>query len=226
MFAMIGILMALRHRDVNGGRGQVVDASILEGCFAMLESVVPEYDKLGVVREPGGTALANNAPSNLYRSRDDRWIVIGANSQNLWERLCKAIEREDLLEDERFADHQGRADHSDELDEIIGAWAAERDAAEIDSVLNEAGVVCSPVYSVADIFEDEHVRAREMLIKLTDGELGEIVSPGVVPVLSDTPGAATRAGPWELGEANREVYGERLGLDDDELARLSEEGVI
>jgi len=225
LFAMIGILLALRHREVRGGRGQVVDASILESCFAMLDSVVPEYGKLGAIREPGGTALTNTAPSNLYRSRDDKWIVIAANAQNLWKRLCAAIGREDLLSDARFATHQGRGEHRDELDEIIGAWAAERDAEEIDSILNDAGVVCAPVYTIADVFADEHFAAREMIIGLADPELGEIPAPGIVPKLSETPGGASEAGSWELGGSNREVYG-RLGVSDSELSELREEGVI
>jgi succinyl-CoA---D-citramalate CoA-transferase len=226
LFAALGILMALRHRDVRGGRGQVVDASILESCFSMLDSVVPEYGKLGAIREPGGTALTNTAPSNLYRSRDDKWIVIAANAQNLWKRLSAAIGREDLTEDERFATHQARGDHRDELDSIIGEWAAERDAEEIDALLNDAGVVCAPVYTIADVFADEHFAAREMIIGLADPELGEIPAPGIVPKLSETPGRAADAGSWELGGANREIYGERLGLDDAELERLREEGVI
>jgi formyl-CoA transferase len=226
LFATIGILMALRHREVRGGRGQVVDASILESCFAMLDSVVPEYGKLGAIREPGGTALTNTAPSNLYRSRDDKWIVIAANAQNLWKRLCAAIGREDLLSDERFATHQSRGEHRDELDEIIGAWATERDAEEIDTLLNDAGVVCAPVYTIADVFADEHFAAREMIIGLADPELGEIPAPGIVPKLSKTPGGASEAGSWELGGSNREVYGERLGVSDSELEQLREEGVI
>lgn len=227
LFATIGILMALRHRDARGGRGQVVDASILESCFALLESVLPEYDKLGAVRRPGGTALTTNvAPSNLYRSRDGTWVVIAANSDNLWRRLCRAIGRPELADDERYADHESRGERRDELDELVGAWAAEHDAAEIDAVLNEAGVVCSPVYTVADIFSDPHFRAREMILSMRDSELGEIAAPGIVPKLSDTPGAASLAGSWELGEANGDVYGGLLGLSDEDLEELAEEGVI
>ncbi len=226
LYAALGIMMALRYRDACGGRGQVVDASILESCFAMLESVVPEYDHLGLVREPSGTSLTNAAPSNIYCSRDGKWVVIAANSDNLWRRLCEAMGREDLREDGRFADHRGRGRHRDELDEIIGNWAADRDATEIDAALNEAGVVCSPVYTVADMFEDPHFRAREMIVRMTDPELGEIAAPGVTPKLSDTPGEAGIAGAWEIGDANHEVYRERLGLTDRQIAELQEADVI
>lgn len=226
LFAAFGIVMALHHRDTHGGRGQVVDASILESCFAMLESVVPEYDRLGMVREPGGTSLTNAAPSNIYLSRDRRWMVIAANSDNLWRRLCRAMEREDLLDDQRFADHRGRGEHRNELDEIISGWAGERDAENIDGVLNEAGVVCSPVFTVADMFEDPHFRAREMIVRLSDPELGEIAAPGITPKLSETPGDASTTGAWNLGAANRRVYRELLGLTDERLSELQENGVI
>ena len=226
MFAAQGILMALYHRDAHGGRGQVVDASIMESCFALLESMVPEYDRLGVVREPSGTVLGHVAPSNVYKSRDGTWMVIAANAENLWQRLCKTIGRPDLLEDPRFATHRGRGEHMEELDGIIGAWAAERDADEIDRVLNDARIVCGPVNTIADIFEDPQFRARDMLIPMEDPELGPLTAPGIVPKLSGTPGAAAYTGSWTLGERNDEVYGGLLGLDEAERATLREEGVI
>jgi formyl-CoA transferase len=226
MFATQGILMALVHRERDGGGGQVVDASIMESCFALLESMVPEYDRLGSVREPSGTVLGHVAPSNIYLSKDGKWIVIAANAENLWQRLCKVIGREDLLEDPRFETHRDRGQHMQELDQIIGDWVGERDAEEIDRVINDAGVVCGPVYSIADIFEDPHFRAREMLISMSDPELGELTAPGIIPKLSETPGAAAFTGSWELGERNSEIYGGILGLDDPKLAELAEDGVI
>lgn len=226
LYAALGIMMALRHRDACGGRGQVIDASILESCFAMLESVVPEYDHLGLIREPSGTSLTNAAPSNIYCSRDGKWTVIAANSDNLWRRLCNAIGREDLLDDHRFADHRGRGEHREELDEIISGWASQHDAQEIDTVLNEAGVVCSLVYTVADMFDDPHFRAREMIVHMDDPELGEIAAPGITPKLSETPGDVGAAGAWEMGDANDLVYRQRLGLTNDDMASLREDGVI
>jgi|SRR2546429_2067119 len=233
MFAVQGLLLALYRRDAGRDgepgaprRGQVVDASIMESCFAMLESTAPEYGKLGHVRQPSGTALANIAPSNVYRSRDARWIVIGANAENLWQRLCAVIGRPDLLTDERFSSHWARGQNAAALDGIIGAWVAERDAADVDRLLNEHGIVCGPVYTIADIFQDPQYRAREMLVELEDPELGTIVTPGVVPRLSETPGEARWAGSWQLGCHNEEVYGELLGIGAAELRALAEEGVI
>jgi len=229
MFAVQGIVMALYHRDVRPGgerRGQVVDASIMEACFAMLESTVPEYGKFGHVRQPSGTSLGNIAPSNVYRSREGRWIAIGANSENLFRRLCGVIGRPDLVDDERFSTHWSRGQHAEELDAIIGAWVAERDAADVDRIMNDSGIVCGPVYTIADIFQDPQYRARDLLVEMEDAELGTIVAPGVVPRLSETPGELRWTGPWTLGRHNNEVYGGLLGLAEGELRSLAEEGVI
>jgi crotonobetainyl-CoA:carnitine CoA-transferase CaiB-like acyl-CoA transferase len=226
MFAVQGILMALYRRDARGGAGQVVDASIMESCFAMLESMVTEYQKTGHVRQPSGTSLGGLAPSNVYRSRDGLWIVIAANAENLWRRLCDVLGRPDLLTDERFSTHMARGRNAAALDEIIGAWVAGRDAAEVDRLMNDNGVVCGPVYTVADIFEDPQYRAREMLLHVDDDDLGDLVVPGVVPRLTGTPGRVRWAGRQELGRDNREVFGGLLGLTDQELADLSAGGII
>lgn len=226
LFAVLGVLMALHERDVNGGAGQVVDTSILESCFALLESIVPEYGKLGVSREPTGTVLEHVAPSNIYKSRDGKWIVIGANTEALWRRLCSVIERPDLLVDTRFATMRDRTHHMKALDEIIGSWVAERTAVDVDSAMNQSGVACGPVYTIADIFADPHYQARDMLVGMQDPELGEIIGPGVVPKLSRSPGAVRFAGKWQLGADNQDLYAELLGLSAQDLAGLSREGVI
>lgn len=227
MFAAQGVLAALYKRDALGyGRGQVVDVSLVESCFALLESVVPEYDRLGVVRGPGGTSLKGIAPSNIFRSGDSKWIVIAANSDNVFRRLCAAIDRSELADDPRFATHAARGDHQEELEGIITEWASRHPASEIDRVLNEAGVVCGPVYTIADIFQDKHFWAREMLVKCEDPEFGEYIGPGIVPRFSATPGAVRWSASWEEGSHNREVYMGLLELSDDELAELKEEGVL
>jgi len=226
MFALQGVLMALYHRDVHGGAGQVVDASILESCFAMLDSTVPEYGKLGVVREPGGSRIGSATPSNVYTTRDGKFMVVAANADSLFGRLCQAMDQPELAHEERFAHHWARYENVDELDGIIQAWVAEHDAAEVDRLLNAAGVVCGPVYTIADIFQDPQYRARDMLISMQDVELGELVMPGLIPKLSVTSGDLRWPGSWELGAHNGDVYGGLLGLDSAELARLAEEKVI
>jgi crotonobetainyl-CoA:carnitine CoA-transferase CaiB-like acyl-CoA transferase len=226
VFALQGVLLALYHRDVHGGAGQVVDAAINESCLAVLDSTVPEYGKVGAVRQPGGSRIGSAVPSNVYRARDGKLVVIGANAEGLFRRLCAAMGQPELAEDERFHDHWSRFEHVDELDRIIGEWTAQHDADEIDRVLTEAGVVSGPVYTIADIFADPQYEEREMLLRRQDPELGELVLPGIVPKLSETPGEVCWTGPWELGAHNGEVYGELLGLDGDELERLAARQVV
>ena len=226
VFAVQGILMALYDRDVHGGSGQVVDVSITESCFAMLDSIVPEYAKLGKVRQPGGSRIGSAVPSNVYRSRDGKQMVIAANADTLFSRLCTAIGRPELGDDPRFSTFWARFEHVDELDEIIARWAAEHDASEIDSLLDRAGVVCAPIQSAADLFQDPQLRAREMLVPVQDQELGELVLPGIVPKLSVTPGEIRWPGGWEVGKDNEPVLREVLGIEGGELSRLRAEHVL
>jgi crotonobetainyl-CoA:carnitine CoA-transferase CaiB-like acyl-CoA transferase len=227
MFAAQGILAALYRRDaLGGGAGQVVDVSLLESCFALLESTVPEYDRLGIVRGPGGTGLKGVAPSNIFKSRDGKWVVIAANTDNVFRRLCEAMGQPELAADERFSTHLARGDHQEEIEGIVAEWAGRHDAEEIDRVLNDAGVICGPIYTIADIFEDEHFRAREMLVEHVDPEFGPYIGPGIVPKFSETPGEVRWSAPWEHGSHNREVYGDLLRVSDEELRELAEEGVL
>src|SRR5690606_7941509 len=218
---------ALYWRDAaGGGRGQVVDASIVESCFALLESALPEYDRLGVVRQPSGTKLPKVAPSNIYRTKDGRWIVIAANADNVFKRLCQAMERPELASDPRFATHAARGEHQEELDDLIGQWAAARTAKEIDELMDRFGVPCGPIYTIADIFDDPHFRAREMILTMEDPEIGPLAAPGITPKLSLTPGAARWTGPWQLGAHNQEIYCGLLGLSEAELEDLKARKVI
>jgi len=227
LFAAQGILSALYWRDaLGGGRGQVVDVSLMEASFAMLESMVPEYDRLGIVRGPQGTNLKGIAPSNIFRSKDGKWIVIAANADKVFRRLCEAIGRPELADDPRFATHLARGENQDEIEGVIADWARQQNAAEIDRILNEAGVICGPIYTIADIFDDPQFQARDMLVKHVDPEFGEYVGPGIVPKLSETPGAVRWSATWEEGSHNREVYGGLLGLSEDELAELKAEGIV
>lgn len=227
MFAVQGILAALYRRDaLGGGRGQIVDVSLMEACFALLESTVSEYDRLGIVRGPGGTGLAGVAPSNIFRSRDDKWMVIAANADGVFRRLCAAMGRPELADDPRYATHLARGENQEEIEGLVADWAKEHSAAEIDRILNDAGVICGPIYTIADIFEDEQFRAREMLVTHEDPEFGEYIGPGIVPKFSETPGEVRWSAPWEEGSHNADVYGGLLGLSDEELARLKGEGVL
>jgi formyl-CoA transferase len=227
MFAAQGILAALYWRDaLGGGRGQVVDVSLMEACFALLESTVPEYDRLGIVRGPAGTGLQGVAPSNIFKSRDDKWMVIAANADNVFRRLCEAMGQPELADDPKFATHLARGENQEELEGIVAAWALQHDADEIDRILNEAGVICGPIYTVADIFEDPQYRAREMLVEHEDSDFGTYIGPGIVPKFTETPGEVRWSGTWEEGSHNREVYGELLGLSDEAIEKLRAERVL
>src|SRR3954471_13463245 len=222
--AFQGILLALYARE-RGAEGQVVDASIVDACFAMLESAPLEYEKTGFVREPTGPRLPRIAPSNVYLSKDAKWVVIAANHDTLWRRLAKVMGRPELGEDERFATHHARGEHEDLLDEIIGAFAARHTAEELDRIINDGGVVCAPVYTAKDVFEDPHFRERGLLVEVEDEVHGRMTVPGVVPRLSGTPGAVRQAARWTVGADTAAVL-EELGVDAAERERLAAGGVI
>jgi succinyl-CoA---D-citramalate CoA-transferase len=227
MFATQGILAALYQRDALGdGRGQVIDVSLMESSFALLESAVPEYDRLGIVREPSGTGLKGVAPSNIFKSRDGKWVVIAANQDNVFRRLCEAMRQPELADDPLYSTHLARGANQEQLERIVADWAADHDAREIDALLNEFGVVCGPIYTIADIFEDPQFRARDMLVEHDDPDFGTYLGPGIVPKFSRTPGEVRWSAPWEEGSHNQEIYCDLLGLSESELEDLREAGVV
>lgn len=226
MFAVQGILAALLARE-RTGRGQVVDVALTESCLAVQESVIPDYDAAGVVRGPSGTRLEGIAPSNLYRTGDDMWIVIAANQDTVFRRLCAAMDRPELADDPRFADHLARGVHQDELDDLIGGWALGWTLADLLEHLSESGVVAGPVNTVSEVVADEQFRARDMLVDHHDERTGtDVLGPGVVPVLAGTPGGVRRAGAPVAGYDNAAVWGGLLGLTDRQQASLKEAGTI
>lgn len=228
MFAAQGVLMALLAREQGRAPGgQVVDVALTESCLALLESSIPDYDRGGIVREPSGTRLTGIAPSNLYCTADGQWMVVAANQDSVFARLCLAMGRPDLVDDPRFSTHTARGRHQDEIDEIVADWAAQHDAGTLTRVLEEAGVVVGPVNTVAEVVKDPQFQARDMLVPHFDERIGEdVLGPGVVPKLSATPGSVRWAGPPRPGAHNAEVYGELLGLDAEQLRALAADGVI
>ena len=227
MSAVQGILMALVWRAGPGkGLGQMIDATITEACFALMEGALTEYAHLGVVRQPSGSGLKNVAPSNVYKSKDGNWIVIAANADRIFERLCNAMEQPELASDPRFYNHTARGDNSDAIDVIIQEWAAKLSALEIDAVLNEFNVVCGPIYSMADIYKDPHFRDRGMICEMDDPELGRITVPGIAPKMSLTPGVMNWTGPTQTGSHNEDVYGGILGLSEYQRQQLAIKKII
>jgi formyl-CoA transferase len=224
LYGVIGALMALRERDVNSGRGQVVDVALYEAVFSLMESLLPEYDVYDFVRERSGASLPGIAPSNTYTTRDGKFVVIGANGDSIFKRMMTAIGRDDLANDPQLARNDGRALRSTELDEVIGAWCGARDLDEVLAVLDGAGVPSGKIYDVADIVKDLHYRARGMIeeARLADGRTMKV--PGVVPKLSATPGGTRWLGP-ELGEHTVAVL-QSLGYDEYQIDDMRQRGVV
>ncbi|MGV0850791.1 CaiB/BaiF CoA transferase family protein [Mycolicibacterium phlei] len=226
MFAAQGAMAALYRRTVTG-EGQVVDAALTEACLAVQESTIPDYDIGGVVRGPSGTRLEGIAPSNIYQAADGSWVVIAANQDTVFRRLCDAMGRPELATDERFVDHLARGRNQDELDKIIGDWAAQRQPHDIIETLSAAGVIAGPINTVAEVVKDPQLRARGMLVEHWDERVQRnVLGPGVVPVLSETPGTVRSAGPARPGQHNEEIYCGLLGRSAADLERLQAEGVL
>ncbi len=226
MFAVQGALAALYRRTVSG-EGQVVDAALTEACLAIQESTIPDYDAGGIVRGPSGTRLEGIAPSNIYRTADGSWVVIAANQDTVFRRLCSAMGQPELATDSRFVNHGARGRNQDELDKIIGDWAVQRQPDDIIETLSAAGVISGPINTVAEVVRDPQLRARGMLVEHFDEGIGrDVLGPGVIPVLSGTPGSVRNAGPAQPGQHNDEVYGDLLGLTADEIADLEFGGVL
>ncbi|MBU8690821.1 CaiB/BaiF CoA transferase family protein [Priestia megaterium] len=210
LYAVIGTLMALRAKDMDPlKKGQYVDVALNEAVFSLLEGVLPEYDMKGIVRERTGATLEGIAPSNTYMCADGKYIVIAANSDSIFKRFMNAIGRGDLAESHEFSNNQGRAQQAEYLDQIIEEWTKRHPQKEVQRILDEAGVPVGPIYSIEDIVNDEQFQARDMLEKVTlpDGE--DVLIPGIVPKLSETPGSTEWIGP-KLGQHNEEILGEKL----------------
>jgi len=225
--AFEGILLALYWRDARGGnKGQVIDAAIVDACFAMTESTITEYALTGVVREPSGSYLSKIAPSNVHKSKDDKWVVIAANHDSLWKRLVVVMGRPELGEDPRYATHRERGDREHELYAMSDEWAAGYTAAELDEMLAEANVVSAGVYTAADMFNDPHFRERGLIVDLEDPEIGTMPIPGITPKLSETPGEIRWGGKWEVGADHEAVWCGLVGLTQSELGKLQEAGIV
>ena len=219
----IGVLTALYHRKVNGGRGQVIDVALTEAVFNVMESLIPEYSAFGAVREPAGSALPGIAPSNAYRCSDGVVLVAG-NGDSIFKRLMQTIGRDDLNNDPALADNAGRVARVEELDRAIGAWTVTRSVDEVLGQLGKARVPAGRVYTAKDIVEDPHYRARDMILKQQTRNGHELDVPGVVPKLMGTPGSVRSSAP-NLGDDTDAVLGE-LNYAPHDIAALRERKVV
>lgn len=224
--AALGAVLALQARQ-RTGQGQVVDVAITEAVFAMTEGMLTEYAHAGVIRERTGNVLKQTAPSNIYRTRDERWLAIGGNGDNVFRRLTQCIGHPEIYDDPRFSDNQGRIAHNQELDDIIGAWTAQHTLDEAQARLIEAGIPAGPVMNIADIAADPQYQARDMIVHVPDARMPdqEAILPGIIPHLTGTPGRIEHCG-GEMGQDNHEIYHDMLGLDAAEIERLKAEGII
>ncbi|HTZ43080.1 MAG TPA: CoA transferase [Jatrophihabitans sp.] len=229
MYGALGAVMALLGRRPDRPRVEVVDVALYEAVFSLTESMVPEFDAYGLVRERTGTTLPGVVPSNTYRCADGSWVVIGGNADAVFRRLMHVIERPDLADDPELADNRGRSRYPELLDTAIGSWTEQHPLAVVLDTLEANGVPSGAIYDAADIGKDPHFEAREMLlpveVEVAPGRHREVRFPGIVPKLSRRPGSLRWLGP-ELGAHTRSVLGDLLGLGEAELAELAAKGVI
>ena len=228
VFGAMAGMMALYHRDTSGDRdakGQVVDVSLFEPLFRLCIPHITMFDMLGINRERVGNDFPDAAPRSLYRTSDDRWLGLSATSQSTFERLARAMGMPDLISRPEFKDNAARLENRDSLNDELQGWLGQRDLEEIMDQLIPSGGVVGPVYDAPQIMSDPHYQARENIIDIDDPELGKTKMLGIVPKFSETPGAVNHAGP-NVGEHNQHIYGSWLGLDEGELADMTEQGTI
>ncbi|WP_046470073.1 CaiB/BaiF CoA transferase family protein [Allosalinactinospora lopnorensis] len=223
-FSALGAVMAL-HARRRTGRGQVVDTAIYEAVLAFMESLLPEWELAGYRRERTGSILPKIAPSNAYPTGDGAEILIGANRDTVFGRLCDLMGEPELAADERYATHSARGQRQQELDARIAEWTRRFHSDDVLDKLHDAGVPAGRVYQAADMLDDPHFAARQAIVRCLHPELGEFPMQNVVPRMSDTPGSVRAVGP-ELGEHNAEVYRNSLGADGDQLERWRRKRVI
>lgn len=224
VYAAFGTMMALYERT-RSGQGQMIDVALYESAFSQMEEAVTSYERTGTVPMRQGPRLMNTAPNSLYPTSDNHWVLIAANNDGIFRRLAATMGHPEWATDPRYATQRARGERVDEVDGLVTAWTCERTASEVRRLLDAAEVPVAPVYTIADIFEDQHYRAREMLLRIPHPKLGEVTMAGVVPKLSRTPGGVTKAGS-DIGEDTRDVLVKDLGMTVAEVERLEQAGAV
>ncbi|WP_173916726.1 CaiB/BaiF CoA-transferase family protein [Halobacillus sp. Marseille-Q1614] len=225
MFATIGCLVAVNERSISG-KGQVVDTALYESVFSVMESLIPDYMLADFVRERMGNILPGVAPSNIYLTKDETYIVIGANADGVFRRLSEAMGQEELADDPDYATHEARGRNMKKLDLLIEEWTKTMTSRDALSLLEEKGVPSGLIYSAKDMVEDPHYKEREMIVNVDHPELGDFPMPGVVPKLSRTPGKIKHPGSTGMGEHNEAIFKEILKYSDEQLEALKANGII
>jgi crotonobetainyl-CoA:carnitine CoA-transferase CaiB-like acyl-CoA transferase len=224
LYAAFGAVMALRAREQTG-RGQYIDAALYESAFSLIEPHVPAFGSLGIVAQRAGSRFPDSTPNNLYPTLDGRHIHITAMADSVFGRLASAITKPELAKNSRFSTAAERSEHDDELDQIITQWTSAHNLEEIEQVLEQQSVPASRIYDIADIYADDHYRAREMLVEMPDRRFGTVTVAGIVPKLSETPGRIRHTG-GVIGENTRQVLTELCGLTASEIDGLERRGIV
>jgi crotonobetainyl-CoA:carnitine CoA-transferase CaiB-like acyl-CoA transferase len=224
IYAAFGTMMALRDRD-RSGKGQVVDMALYEGAFSFMEAHVPAYEKLGYVANREGAGHSASVVNNLFPTRDGVYVHVQGSQANAFRRLCAAMQRPDLLDDERYNTARARQENHAQIDAIVAQWMAARDYAAIEAAFSANDVTFTRIYTMADVFRDPHFAARGMLAQVPDEELGTLTVPAPVPRLTRTPGVIRHAG-GRAGRDTRDVLRGLLGMTDDEVDSLERAGVV
>lgn len=225
LFGVFSVMFALYHREVNDGDGQYIDASLIESLLQIAGPQAIRYKELGDIEKRSGNQSTSSAPRNVYETKDERWVALAASAQPLAMRVFDAIGRPDLKHDPRFEDNESRVEHKDELDEIIGDWISNRTRKEVVETFEGHEAAIAPVYNIEDIMNDKHYEERNAIVEVQDDEFGNTAIQNVFPKFSSTSGEIRHLGP-SLGEHNDEVFCGIIGLDESELERMSEEGVV
>ena len=223
LHGVIGVMMALRHREQQGGLGQEVDVALYESVFNMMESLLPEYSKFGAVRQPSGASMPGIVPTNAYLCKDGRYALIAGNGDSIYKRLMESIGRPDLANDPALANNVGRAANGERIDRAIADFTAQHDLESVLSLMNQSGVPAGKSYDAADIANDPHYQARDMILEATLPDGSTVHVPGIVPKLSATPGQINREAPT-LGQHTGEIL-DSLGIDATKQADWKSRGI-
>ena len=223
-YGCMGVLAALHVRR-RTGHGQVIDAALYESVLQVMEGLVPEYDRGGIIRERSGSILKGIAPSNVYACSDGEFMI-GANKDSLWQRLAQAMGQPELADDPRFATHIARGANQTELDALINDWTRTLTVDALEALMTEHSIPAGRVYRAPDMLADPHFQARGAIIEVETERFGPLKMQGVFPRLSATPGGVRRPAPARVGQHNAEIYGDLLGIAPDDLAAMAAAGVI
>jgi crotonobetainyl-CoA:carnitine CoA-transferase CaiB-like acyl-CoA transferase len=224
LYGAMATVIAVRNAEQNGGRGQVLDISLLEAIFSILGPEAATYRLTGALRQRVGSGSESSSPRNVYATSDGGWVAISASTQAMTTRLFQAIGRADLLDDPKFQTNAERVKHRGEVDAIIGGWIGQRTLGEAISFFETAGVTAAPVYDVAQFLEDPHVQERGIVVDLPDDDMGTVPMHNITPRLSETPGTFRLPAP-SVGQHNAEIYG-GIGYSPEQIRRLQSEGII